>query len=284
MIAGAATAMVDVLDESARTWGAVNTIRFEAQAGDGDAEVGHVGEVRQPHPARLVGLTEDDVLIGSVHGAPSPDAPLQGPPDPFAEIGMTAQDLLEDGNRPQTGRGFEERHDLGRPNDWGYPVRALRTLLGLGVAFVLVTFVVGDYLSPISDRYAQLLKARYLGQITVGQTGAWLRERKSERHYAVNVARLSSDGRPEGIRIFEFDAQGQWLSLMQADSADLQEEGIWTLENVARDGLLRGAQAPSGLQRQHLAELDWPTGITTEMTFTPAALMARISLSAASLP
>lgn len=143
------------------------------------------------------------------------------------------------------------------------PVRALRTLLGLGVAFVLVTFVVGDYLSPISDRYAQLLKARYLGQITVGQTGAWLRERQSERHYAVNVARLSSDGRPEGIRIFEFDTQGQWLSLTQAQTANLRNDGVWALSNASRDGLQR--QGVQGLEREHLNELDWPTGITTEM-------------------
>ena len=143
------------------------------------------------------------------------------------------------------------------------PVRALRTLLGLGVAFVLVTFVVGDYLSPVSDRYAQLLKARYLGQITVGQTGAWLRERQSERHYAVNVARLSSDGRPEGIRIFEFDTQGQWLSLTQAQTANLRNDGVWALSDVSRDGLQR--QGVQGLEREHLNELDWPTGITTEM-------------------
>ena len=144
------------------------------------------------------------------------------------------------------------------------PVRALRTLLGLGVAFVLMTFVVGDYLSPVSDRYAQLLKARYMGQITVGQTGAWLRERQAERHYAVNVARMSADGRPQGIRIFEFDTQGQWLSLMQAETALLQED-VWTLQGVVRDGLQRPAQGPSGLQRQQLAQLDWRTGITTEM-------------------
>ena len=144
------------------------------------------------------------------------------------------------------------------------PVRALRTLLGLGVAFVLMTFVVGDYLSPVSDRYAQLLKARYMGQITVGQTGAWLRERQAERHYAVNVARMSPDGRPQGIRIFEFDTQGQWLSLMQAETALLQED-VWTLQGVVRDGLQRPAQGPSGLQRQQLAQLDWRTGITTEM-------------------
>ena len=58
------------------------------------------------------------------------------------------------------------------------PWRALRTLLLLGMAFVVFTFAVGDYLSPLSDRTAQLLKARYQGKITVGQTGAWLKEKQ----------------------------------------------------------------------------------------------------------
>ncbi|NBO01960.1 MAG: LptF/LptG family permease, partial [Betaproteobacteria bacterium] len=41
------------------------------------------------------------------------------------------------------------------------PVQALRTLSGLGLFFVLLTFVVGDYLSPWADRQGQLLKARH---------------------------------------------------------------------------------------------------------------------------
>jgi len=52
------------------------------------------------------------------------------------------------------------------------PWRALRTLLTLGIWFVILTFALGDYLSPATDRAAQLLKARYTGRITIGQTGA----------------------------------------------------------------------------------------------------------------
>jgi len=85
----------------------------EAQPSDGDAEVGHVGEVRQSHLPQFVLLTDDDVLIDALHGAPSLYSPVQVPPDPFAQIGMTAQDLLEDDHRTQAGCGFEERHDLG---------------------------------------------------------------------------------------------------------------------------------------------------------------------------
>ena len=145
------------------------------------------------------------------------------------------------------------------------PVRALRTLLGLGVAFVLLTFVAGDYLSPVSDRYAQLLKARYMGQITVGQTGAWLRERQTKFNFSVNVARLTPEGNPSGIRIFAFDDSGQWLSLTRAEHATLELEDQWTLHGVQRDNLIRDINGRSVLQREHIDQLSWNTGITREM-------------------
>ena len=36
---------------------------FEPHAGDGDAEVGHVGKIRHAHPAGLMDLAEDHLLI-----------------------------------------------------------------------------------------------------------------------------------------------------------------------------------------------------------------------------
>ena len=69
------------------------------------------------------------------------------------------------------------------------PWRALRTLLLLGLGFVVLTFAVGDYIAPASDRTAQLLKARFQGVYSlVGNTGAWLKERQGDNSYAVNVA------------------------------------------------------------------------------------------------
>ncbi|KTS04288.1 hypothetical protein SB3_24310 [Methylobacterium radiotolerans] len=110
----------------------------EAQASDGDAEIGHVGKVRQSHPPGLVGLTEDDVLVGSVHGAPGPDTPLQGAAVSCAEIGMTAQDLFKDGYRPQTGRGLEQWYDVGLEHlgEGIGPTSTAWGLLGRGQAWI----------------------------------------------------------------------------------------------------------------------------------------------------
>ena len=83
------------------------------------------------------------------------------------------------------------------------PWRALRTLLQLGLVFVVLTVAIGDYLAPMADRTAQLLKARYQGRITTGQTGAWLKERQLHSQYSVNVRALESDGSLHGVRMFE---------------------------------------------------------------------------------
>ncbi len=116
------------------------------------------------------------------------------------------------------------------------PVLALRSLIGLGLAFTVITFLVGDYLSPECDKYAQLLKSRFMGQITIGQTGAWLKERQQFTNEAVNVGALTSEGQMSRIRIFEFDNQGRLISLTRAERAEFEKDGeAWLLSNVQRD-------------------------------------------------
>ena len=85
---------------------------LQRDARDSDAEIRHVGEVGQPGAARLVGLAEDDVLLGPVHGAPSADAALQGPTDAVPEFGMSLADLREHSDRAQAGRGLQHGHHL----------------------------------------------------------------------------------------------------------------------------------------------------------------------------
>jgi lipopolysaccharide export system permease protein len=74
------------------------------------------------------------------------------------------------------------------------PFRALRMLLALGLFFSLATFATGDYLAPVADRTGQLLKARMEGRLTVGQTGAWLKERQRYNSFSVNVGGLTPEG------------------------------------------------------------------------------------------
>ncbi len=114
------------------------------------------------------------------------------------------------------------------------PWRALRLLLGLGAFFVLLSFVVGDYLAPASNRAAQLLKARYQERITVGQTGAWLKEKQTYNNYVVNVKALSPENLMQGVQIFEFNNQGQVVSTTEAPTASFNEGNAWVLREATR--------------------------------------------------
>ncbi|MFD0667330.1 LPS export ABC transporter permease LptG [Ramlibacter sp. MAHUQ-53] len=144
------------------------------------------------------------------------------------------------------------------------PGRALRTLMLLGAAFTLVTFATGDYLAPLADRSAQLLKARYQGRLSVGQTGAWLKERQPEHTYTVNVAALTSDGSLQGVRIFEADDRGFLVTLLQARRAEFSAAG-WRLHEVERTEFQPAASGNMAAPRARLETLEWPTGITQEM-------------------
>ncbi|TAG32852.1 MAG: LPS export ABC transporter permease LptG [Polaromonas sp.] len=154
------------------------------------------------------------------------------------------------------------------------PWRALSLLLGLGVFFVVISFAVGDYIAPASERAAQLLKARYQGNITVGQTGAWLKEKQADNTYVVNVKTLSSTSEMQGIRIFQFNDKGLLVSSTQAVSASFGQDNAWLLKGVTRSEFnLQPAVASQPAQGHKAAQvsrnetpaLRWPTEISEEM-------------------
>jgi hypothetical protein len=88
----------------------------ERQAADSDAGAAHVGEVRQAEAAGLMHLSEDDLLLLAVDGAPGPHAPLQRAANAAAQFGMPPQHLLEDGDRANARRRLQHRHHLGVEN------------------------------------------------------------------------------------------------------------------------------------------------------------------------
>ena len=162
------------------------------------------------------------------------------------------------------------------------PWRALRLLLSLGGAFVGLAFVVGDYISPAADRASQLLRAQYQFRITIGQTGAWLREKQGQASYVVNVKSLSPSNTMQGVEIFEFRPDGRVQAVIQARQASFTTEDAWLLQEVQRTQFkqvqdhIEGARqtmaqavAPLGagelVERTALEQLRWATEISAEM-------------------
>jgi lipopolysaccharide export system permease protein len=108
-----------------------------------------------------------------------------------------------------------------------------------------------------------LLRARYQGRISIGQTGAWLKERQAQSTINVNVGALGADGTMQGVRIFEADERGYMVTMLQAPSA-VFGEGAWLLQNVERTSFDTGG-ASARVDRTVLPTLRWRTDISPEM-------------------
>ncbi len=155
------------------------------------------------------------------------------------------------------------------------PARALRLLATLGVAFGALTFVVGDYVAPASERQAVLLRASTSGGLRIDGAGAWLKEKRQtpegERSYSINLAGTSANGALRGIRIFEFDDAGQLVAQISAREGRVAADGTWTLLEVDLTRWpLAGQTVDNAVHEERLPMLRWPS------TLTPAVVAAAV--------
>lgn len=111
------------------------------------------------------------------------------------------------------------------------PGRALGILLWLGMAFTLVTFIIGDYVAPWSERAASAVRSQHLMQANVTGNNAWLREKQGDDSVVINVGVLLDDGTLEHVRIFRFASNGQLRSTMVASHAQIRG-AQWHLQNA----------------------------------------------------
>lgn len=152
------------------------------------------------------------------------------------------------------------------------PWMALNSLLKLGLIFVGLTFFFGDYAAPWAERQAQKIKAPYEGQLTLGQTGAWLREKQGPQQYAVNVRRFNGIDQMEEVRIHAFNERGQLLAITHAHKAQIQS-GRWQLQQVDSKSILSpNPQQPAQFSAVKRDNMDWPTSISADMV--AAALLS----------
>ena len=110
--------------------------------------------------------------------------------------------------------------------------KLLLSLLQVAAVFALLTFVIGEVVSPPSERAAQQLRLQQKGQ-TVGQdlrSGLWV---KDERNF-INVREVLPDTRLRGIRIYDFGEDAKLRSVTEAKEGVYQPPASWRLTGVVR--------------------------------------------------
>jgi len=139
------------------------------------------------------------------------------------------------------------------------PRDAGRTLVKIGLLFVAVTFVLGEWVAPIAEQSAQTLKLRAKSSL-IGQelkSGLWF---KDERSF-INIREARQDTALDGVRIYEFDEQYRLVRALAAERGEYLGEGVWRLFGVAQTKLAVG----EGPRVEKFAELDWRTALTPDL-------------------
>jgi len=170
------------------------------------------------------------------------------------------------------------------------PGRALGLLASLAAVFAVLTFTVGDFVSPWFERQSDAVRANFVGDAASSRKGAWLKDRMvvdgQERSYSVKVGKASPSGRLQDVLIFGFDKHGALLSRVEARQASVDGHGLWRLSDVQRTnwqavppvGELSGAQRRSVIvSEESLPTLDWQS--TLHAGVVAAAVLPPWSMS-----
>ena len=169
------------------------------------------------------------------------------------------------------------------------PARALKLLTWLGLAFGVLTFVVGDYIAPWAEARAANWQAQSRGNLKLGRSGAWLKDHavtpQGERNYAINVGGVGTAGTTFGtlrdVRIFEFDTDGRLLRRVAAQQVRIEakadSKAPWALSDVK----LTQWDAQNVTQSE-LAKMPWPSTLSAKVVAAavlPLTTMSTLDLA-----
>jgi len=161
------------------------------------------------------------------------------------------------------------------------PWRALSLLATLGLVFGVLTFVVGDYLAPLSERQATQLQAFYKGGKKLGPSGVWLKDHattpEGERNYSINVGSSGPAKLLNDIRIFEFDADGRLLRRIAAGSAQVEPDQTWTLKDVTVTHWVNGDGRAAQVPEESVPKLAWHSKITAAVAAAAVSSVSTMS-------
>jgi lipopolysaccharide export system permease protein len=128
---------------------------------------------------------------------------------------------------------------------------AARMLARIGLLFVVLTFVFGEYLSPLASDAAAKFKLRMMGATVASEfrSGLWTKDvikshgltgdATGSRFF--NVRSIRPNGELQGVKLYEFDNDFHMTSMVTAASADYRGEHTWLLHDVTETGFSQAA-------------------------------------------
>ncbi len=138
------------------------------------------------------------------------------------------------------------------------PARAGLTLVKIGSAFIIGTFVIGEWVAPHAEEAAQKVRLRAMSSL-IGEdlsSGLWF---KDDRAF-INVREARQAQRLEGVKIYEFDSTYRLSAITAAQHGEYRGRGVWALLDVSQTKF-----TADGPRLAHLAQTEWRSAVTPEM-------------------
>jgi len=131
------------------------------------------------------------------------------------------------------------------------------TLLRIGLVFTIITFIVGEMITPISEKTAQRMRIKAIDSVIAQdfRSGLWVKDGKN----FVNVEQVLPDAKLLNIHIYEFDENFQMKAINQAKTGTFNGE-TWDLTDLTQTNLEK-----TNVKSTHIAKSEWKSLIRPEL-------------------
>ncbi len=130
-------------------------------------------------------------------------------------------------------------------------------LLKVGLVFTIVTFLVGELITPFSEKMAQRMRIKATDSVVAQdfRSGLWVKDGNS----FVNVEEVLPDATLLNIHIYEFDQNFKLRTTSNAKTGQFEED-YWKLKEVSKTNFDKNV-----IRVNKLAEMQWHSLIRPEL-------------------
>jgi len=138
------------------------------------------------------------------------------------------------------------------------PARAGLALAKVGIAFVVGTFAVGEWIAPFSEQAAQQVRMQAMQSLIGGSlnSGLWFKDARS----FINVREAREANALAGVLIYEFDSAYHLRQMTEAKRAEYAGDGKWRLLDVSQT--LFDAEGPHTARH---GEAEWRSAVNPDL-------------------
>lgn len=130
-------------------------------------------------------------------------------------------------------------------------------LLKIGAIFTVITFLIGELVTPISEKVAQRMRIKATDSVVAQEfrSGLWVKDGNS----FINVEEVLPDATLLNIHIFEFDKNTKLVTSRNAKAAEFKDES-WRLKDVSDTNF-----GKDSVKVHHSADATWHSLIRPEL-------------------